>query len=140
MDNADARDLYTVLNANRSLIGGALAPAEAYWRTTYPRTAATECDPCEEIRNHGFTLRMLAYGVSVGFFLLIYLLLFAQRQLSSEFRDLLLTMTGVVGTGWASIISFYFGSSVGSRTQNATLSTIAAQAGAKPPPPDGAKS
>jgi hypothetical protein len=42
----------------------------------------------------------------------------------SPYRDILMTLMGVIGTAWAGIISFYFGSSVGSRQQSETLQDI----------------
>jgi hypothetical protein len=43
---------------------------------------------------------------------------------NSPYRDILLTLMGIVGTAWAGIISFYFGSSVGARAQSDTLQQI----------------
>lgn len=43
---------------------------------------------------------------------------------TAPYRDILMTLMGVIGTAWAGIISFYFGSSVGSRAQSETLQDI----------------
>jgi hypothetical protein len=51
---------------------------------------------------------------------------------NSAYKDILLTLMGVIGTGWAGIISFYFGSSVGSRQQSETLQDISRGAVNKP--------
>jgi hypothetical protein len=41
------------------------------------------------------------------------------------FHDLLNTLVGIVGTAWATIVGFYFGSSSGSRQKSETLSQVA---------------
>jgi hypothetical protein len=67
----------------------------------------------------------LAIGVTLGFFALLFLLV-AQPGVSKDgtippFHDLLQTLLGVLGTGWAGIIGYYFGSSVGSKEKNSIL-------------------
>ena len=75
----------------------------------------------------------LAYITTGGFFLLVFGLMFMDwRHVAlseqSPYRDILMTLMGVIGTGWAGIISFYFGSSVGSRQQSETLQAISRDA------------
>jgi hypothetical protein len=88
--------------------GDELASAEEYWRAQYPS---------ETVSSPEFTARNLAYITTFGFFGLIALLLLVSRFPQSEgtvndqFRDVLLTMTGVVGAAWTGIISSFFGSS-----------------------------
>jgi hypothetical protein len=53
---------------------------------------------------------------------------------SAPYRDILMTLMGVIGTAWAGIISFYFGSSVGSRQQSETLQNISRDATNRPNP------
>jgi len=66
-----------------------------------------------QIASHDLTNQWLAYGVSGGFLAIILLVLFAPLN-TSPLKELLYTLIGVVATGWANIIGFYFGSSAGS--------------------------
>jgi hypothetical protein len=72
----------------------------------------------------------LAYITTFGFFALVFCLIALDRipggsqGTSSSYKDILLTLMGIVGTAWAGIISFFFGSSVGSRQQSDTLQDI----------------
>jgi len=78
----------------------------------------------------------LAIGVTLGFFALLFLLVVqtggAQNAPTPPFHDLLQTLLGVLGTGWAGIVGYYFGSSVGSKEKN---SILAQRANPNPPPP-----
>ena len=126
--SAEAGAILQVIEKDVAAVGSQLNGAEAYWRATH--SPATICDPCELATRHDATVRWLAYIVTGGFFLLIAMLGYFSSNASFEgnnpLRDVLIAMAGVLGTGWASVVSFYFGSSVGSRTQNTTLSSIAA--------------
>lgn len=55
------------------------------------------------------TPQYLAWGVSVGFFATLGLVMFA--HLEGAAQNLLLVMTGTLQTAWVAIISYYFGSS-----------------------------
>jgi hypothetical protein len=114
--------------------------------TPHPRTAG-EKSRLNQIVSQDFTTAVLAYVTTGGFFVLIGLLLFVswlgsgilnpadKAALASAgvvgaltngpFHDLLNTLVGIVGTAWATIIGFYFGSSSGSRQQMQTLSEVA---------------
>lgn len=65
----------------------------------------------------------LAYIVTVGFLLTIVLV--AQTRTAGNDNPVLQTLLGVLGTGWVSIIAFFFGSSVGSREKNALIGEAA---------------
>jgi hypothetical protein len=74
------------------------------------------------------TNQVLAYLVTVAFFALIVLLMFSsaimpKAAIDGGVRDLLFTLLGVVATGWANIIGFYFGSSAGSAQKSQTISS-----------------
>jgi hypothetical protein len=81
----------------------------------------------KQIIAHDFTNQVLAYLVTGAFFALIVLLMFSTKFLSKDdtgVKDLLFTLLGVVATGWANIIGFYFGSSVGSAQKSQTISSV----------------
>jgi len=87
-----------------------------------------------QLDSHDRTNEVLAYSVSVGFFLLLIVLIFFGNMVStSNYRDLLFTLLGVVGTGWANIIGFYFGSSASS-AQKTQVMADALTARLTPPP------
>jgi hypothetical protein len=97
----------------------------------------------QQTANSNNTAIYLAYITTFGFFLLIFSLIALDRltnkaNVDSPFRDILMTLMGVVGTSWAGIISYYFGSSVGSRQQSETLQDISrGVAGSRVGPPNG---
>lgn len=66
------------------------------------------------------TPKLLAWGVTAGFFSILFLILFHKvPDTSSQVFDILL---GSLGTAWVSIISYYFGSSATSQHQSKLLS------------------
>jgi hypothetical protein len=102
------------------------------------------------------TAAWLAFITTIGFFSLIAALLLISWAGSGSpvpvgaaaagavsaltqgpFHDLLNTTVGIVGTAWATIISFYFGSSRGSQQKTETLSQVAlaARPGSEQPSP-----
>jgi hypothetical protein len=78
-----------------------------------------------QIIAHDFTNQVLAYLVTAAFFALIVLLMFSNAIMPKDTgaKDLLFILLGVVATGWANIIGFYFGSSVGSAQKSQTISS-----------------
>jgi hypothetical protein len=74
-----------------------------------------------QIELHDNTNRVLAYVVTGGLFLLIVMLMAFGKWFDPTIKDLLFTLLGVVATGWANIIGFYFGSSAGSQQKSLTI-------------------
>ena len=71
---------------------------------------------------HDWTPRLLAYGVTIGFFgLLIFLV---RHEVAPASRDLLNIMLGTLGSAWTAVVSYYFGSSAGSRDKDNTIKQI----------------
>ncbi|HEV2378721.1 MAG TPA: hypothetical protein VG206_02880 [Terriglobia bacterium] len=63
----------------------------------------------------------LALTVTVGFFGLLYLLIF--RSIPAASHDIIIAMVGVLGAAWGAVVNFYFGSSSGSADKNDTIAS-----------------
>lgn len=75
-----------------------------------------------EVLTKDMTPRIMAYGVTVGFFgLMIFMM---KWDVPAANKDMLNIMLGALGGAWVSIISYYFGSSAGSAKKDETISKL----------------
>ncbi len=80
-----------------------------------------------QIASHDFTNAILAYVTTGAFFVLLLVLIFAGKYVESPAKDILFTLLGVLGTGWANVMGFYFGSSSGSQQKSQDISAALLQ-------------
>lgn len=72
-----------------------------------------------EVSVHDSTPSVLAYGLSLGFFGLLALMVF--HDVPAANSSAVNILLGALATGWVGAISYYFGSTSGSRTKDAML-------------------
>lgn len=94
----------------------ALAMANAGFKDTETLASLAVQDRTDaramQVSTRSKTAPFLAIVVTGGFFGILLLMMF--NQLPSAAHDALMLMLGALGTAWASIIAYYFGSSAGS--------------------------
>ena len=87
-----------------------------------------------QVQSHDKTNERLAYAVSAALLLVIVAITCGPTLASylgvtttNPFSQLVYILVGVVATGWANIIGFYFGSSAGSMQKSQTISSALSQ-------------
>jgi ribosomal protein S15P/S13E len=75
-----------------------------------------------EIAVRDNTPRILAYLLTLGFFGILGFLLFQVPPAGAH--DVLLILVGSLGTAWAGMIHYYYGSSPGSKLKDATIHSL----------------
>jgi hypothetical protein len=104
---------------------GVATPADGADTDRAERDKDTDSARQMQIKTHDRTNKYLAYIVTAGFFGLITFLMYTVEhpiaQIDGGLKDLMFTLLGVVATGWANIIGFYFGSSAGSAQKSQTI-------------------
>lgn len=112
--------------------GGSLDALTARLEEVRAGYADTQAARQRQIASNDTTNRWLAFIVSGVFFGLIIALIFAPLK-SNDNKDLLFTLLGVVATGWANIIGFYFGSSAGSMQKSQTIDSVLSRRSSESP-------
>ena len=74
-----------------------------------------------EIQVKDWTPRILAYGVTIGFFGMLSFML--RREIPLANKDVLNIMLGAFASAWIQVVSYYFGSSAGSAKKDETITT-----------------
>jgi hypothetical protein len=72
-----------------------------------------------EVQVHDRTPEVLAYGLTLGFFGLLSLMIF--HVLPGENAAAVNILLGALGTGWIQSINYYYGSTYSSKTKDAML-------------------
>lgn len=76
-----------------------------------------------QVELHDYTPTVLAMLVTLGFFGLLCLLAFHEAPVGN--RDILNIMVGSLGAAWVAVVSYYFGSSAGSRVKDGSIAALA---------------
>ena len=82
---------------------------------------------------HDIILALLSLAVTGGFFGCLAALMW--WTIPEGNREVMLTMTGVLGTAWVGVIGYFFGSSAGSAQKDATISALSKPNGTPVAPP-----
>lgn len=72
-----------------------------------------------QVSTKSYTAPLLAFVITVGFFACVGLVMFAPLQQSAH--DAVMMLLGTLGTAWAAVVAFYFGSSQDSHDKNKAL-------------------
>lgn len=76
-----------------------------------------------QAKTNDWTPSVLAAAITIGFFTVLWELM--HGAIPDSGRDALLVMLGSLGTAWASVVAYYYGSSSGSAKKTAVLERVA---------------
>jgi hypothetical protein len=112
IENTAALQALTVQAASAQLT----AQTAQYQAEVQDRDSARE----REIAIKDWTPRVLAYGVTIGFFGVLFI--FMTMKIEPALMQLLTVMVSSLATVWICIMGYYFGSSLGSKIKDSTIS------------------
>jgi hypothetical protein len=101
-----------------------LAELEAETKTKLASLDAADRDSARkrEMEVKDNTPKVLAYGITAGFFgVLFYILNF---DIPNESENVVYVMLGSLGTAWTGIMAYYYGSSAGSAAKHTLLDKL----------------
>jgi hypothetical protein len=78
-----------------------------------------------EIQVRDWTPRILAYGITLGFFGMLYWMM--RHDIPVANKDMLNIMLGAFATAWIAVVTYYFGSSAGSAKKDDTIQVQASK-------------
>jgi hypothetical protein len=76
-----------------------------------------------DVATKDWTPKVLAFIITFGFFGVLTIMIF--RGVPPNGGDAFLVLLGSLGTAWAGVVGYYFGSSAGSASKDKTISAIA---------------
>jgi hypothetical protein len=136
--DASQDDIANAIAANPTEMGLKIVQAENEFKENMEKLnvdmAALQYSDVKDARNMAINSdginklmpSILAIGVTIGFFATVYVLMVV--NIDADVKDSVYMMVGILGTAWIQVVSFFFGSSTGSREKGDLLNSIHEQA------------